>query len=121
MTAKAVSFLRSVIGNAEDDPRLAQLIGDLSLRSERFRMLWARQDVRCKTSGLTKLHPQVGSLDLLYEKLILSGAPGQLLVTHQGVTQGADEHDSRSYRIIVCGCCLYGAFDQIHYPLEPDS
>lgn len=49
--AKAVLFLRSVIGNAGDDLRLAQLAGDLSLRSERFRTLWARQDVRRKTSG----------------------------------------------------------------------
>jgi hypothetical protein len=82
MTAKSVAYLRSVAGAAED-PRLAELIGELSLRSERFRTLWGRQDVRQKTSGLTLLrHPQVGALDLHYEKLALPSAPGQMLVTY---------------------------------------
>ena len=82
MTAKAVPYLRSVVGAAVDDPRLVNLIGELSLGSERFRTLWARHDVRHKTSGLTRLlHPQVGPLDLRYEKLALSGA-GQMLITY---------------------------------------
>lgn len=83
MTAKAVAYLRSVSAAAVDDPKLAQLIGELSLRSERFRTLWARQDVRQKTSGVSRLlHPQVGPLDLHYEKLALPGAPGQMLVAY---------------------------------------
>ncbi|MEU9885947.1 hypothetical protein [Sphaerisporangium sp. NPDC051011] len=83
MTAKSVAYLRSVIGGAVDEPRLVELIGELSLRSERFRTLWARQDVRQKTSGVSRLlHPQVGKLDLNYEKLALPGAPGQMLVTY---------------------------------------
>ncbi|MFF3751834.1 helix-turn-helix domain-containing protein [Streptomyces sp. NPDC002018] len=92
MTAKAVAYLRSAVGSAVDDPRLAELIGELSLRSERFRTLWARQDVRQKTSGVTLLlHPRVGPLDLRYEKLALPGAPGQVLVTYHA------EHGSPSY------------------------
>jgi transcriptional regulator with XRE-family HTH domain len=92
-TAKAVAYLRSVIGGALDDPRLAELVGELSLRSERFRTLWARQDVRQKTSGVTSLlHPQVGSLDLRYEKLALPGAPGQMLVTYHA-ERGSPSHE----------------------------
>ena len=46
-------------------------MGELSLRSERFRTLWARQDVRHKSTGTSLLrHPQVGELDLSYEKLL---------------------------------------------------
>ncbi|HEY4460597.1 MAG TPA: transcriptional regulator, partial [Pseudonocardiaceae bacterium] len=57
-------------------------VGELSLRSDRFRTLWARHDVRQKTSGVTRLrHPQVGPLDLRYEKLALPGTGGQMLVT----------------------------------------
>lgn len=83
MTAKAVAYLRSVIGGAVDDPRIVELVGELSLRSERFRTLWARHDVRQKTSGVTRLrHPQVGPLDLHYEKLALPGTGGQMLVTY---------------------------------------
>ncbi|MEV6866685.1 helix-turn-helix transcriptional regulator [Streptosporangium subroseum] len=92
MTAKTVAYLRSIIGGAVDDPRPAELIGELSLRSERFRMLWARQDVHQKTSGSVRmLHPQIGSLDLHYEKLALPGAPGQMLVTYHA------EHGSPSH------------------------
>jgi transcriptional regulator with XRE-family HTH domain len=82
MTAKTVAHLRSTVAGV-DDPRLLELIGELSLHSERFRTLWARQDVRLKTSGTTLLrHPQVGDLDLSYEKLALPGAPGQMLITY---------------------------------------
>ncbi|BBA96456.1 putative DNA-binding protein [Actinacidiphila reveromycinica] len=82
MTAKTVAHLRSMVAGV-DDPRVLELIGELSLRSERFRTLWARQDVRVKASGVTLLrHPQVGDLDLHYEKLALPEAPGQMLVTY---------------------------------------
>ena len=51
MTARVVPYLRSVAGADVDDPRLVELIGELSLRSERFRRLWARHDVRPKSTG----------------------------------------------------------------------
>jgi transcriptional regulator with XRE-family HTH domain len=93
MTAKAVAYLRSVIAGSLDDPRLLELIGELSVHSERFRMLWARQDVRLKTSGLTQLnHPQVGALDLQYEKLALPGTGGQMLITYHAAS-GTPSHE----------------------------
>ncbi|MGQ4517043.1 MmyB family transcriptional regulator [Streptomyces sp. DW26H14] len=83
MTAKVVAYLRSMAGAEADDPRLVQVVGELSLRSERFRTLWARQDVRLKTSGTSRFrHPQVGALELDYEKLTLPNSPGQVLVTY---------------------------------------
>src|SRR5262249_29962232 len=48
MTARVVPYLRSIVGADVDDPRLVEIIGELSLRSERFRTLWARQDVKYK-------------------------------------------------------------------------
>ncbi|MFC5261942.1 helix-turn-helix transcriptional regulator [Kribbella qitaiheensis] len=93
MTAKAVAYLRSVIVPVMDDPRVMELIGELSLHSDRFRTLWARQDVRQKTSGRTRLnHPQVGELDLHYEKLALPGAPGQMLITYHAEV-GSPSHE----------------------------
>ncbi len=93
MTAKAVAYLRSVIADSLDDPRLLELIGELSVHSERFRTLWARQDVRRRTSGLTELnHPQVGELDLQYEKLALPGTEGQMLITYHAVP-GTPSHE----------------------------
>jgi len=64
MTARIVPYLRSVAGLTSTNPRLVELVGGLSLRSERFRTLWARQDVRHKSSGASVLrHPQVGELE----------------------------------------------------------
>jgi transcriptional regulator with XRE-family HTH domain len=93
MTAKTVAYLRSASAAAADDPRLVGLIGELSLHSERFRTLWARQDVKQKTSGVSRLlHPLVGPLDLHYEKLALPGAPGQMMVTYHA-EQGSESYE----------------------------
>jgi MmyB-like transcription regulator ligand binding domain len=40
-----VAGLRALVGPDVDDPRLAQLVGELSVRSDQFRRLWARHDV----------------------------------------------------------------------------
>jgi transcriptional regulator with XRE-family HTH domain len=83
MTARVVPYLRSVAGPDVDDPRLVELVGELSLRSERFRTLWARQDVRHKSTGTSLLrHPQVGELELSYEKLLIPATDTQTLVTY---------------------------------------
>jgi hypothetical protein len=70
-------------GADTDDPRLTQLIGELSLKSERFRRLWARHDVRRWEGVTTRLrHPRVGELHPRREKLAVTGSDGLLLVVH---------------------------------------
>jgi transcriptional regulator with XRE-family HTH domain len=54
-TKTAVAALRALTGPEVDDPQLEELVGELSVRSERFRRLWARHDVRPKRSGRTKV------------------------------------------------------------------
>ncbi|MCA1682698.1 MAG: hypothetical protein LC685_01650 [Actinobacteria bacterium] len=52
------------------DVGLSDLVGELSTRSEEFRQLWARHDVRFHVSGVKRLHhPQVGEMELRYEGL----------------------------------------------------
>lgn len=93
MTARVVPYLRSVAGADVDDPRLVEIVGELSVRSERFRQLWARQDVRHKTTGTSLLrHPQAGTLELHYEKLLIPGTAGQTLVTYHA-RPGSDSED----------------------------
>jgi transcription regulator MmyB-like protein len=41
-----IASFRASIGPDADDPRIARLVGELSLASEPFRKLWARHDVR---------------------------------------------------------------------------
>jgi transcriptional regulator with XRE-family HTH domain len=78
-----VAAFRTSLGTDFDDPRLAQLVGELSLGSELFRQLWARHDVRPLAGGLTRMrHPQVGMLELRREKLPIGDSGGQLLVIY---------------------------------------
>jgi transcriptional regulator with XRE-family HTH domain len=83
VAAETVGYLRLDAGRHPDDPALAALIGELSLRSPEFAALWATHDVRDKTHGVKQiLHPGVGPLTLRYETLALPGDPDQLLVTY---------------------------------------
>ena len=62
--ADTAAALRASVGTDLDDPRLTELVGELSLKSPEFRRLWARQDVRNKTTGRKRYHnPLVGELD----------------------------------------------------------
>ncbi|MEV6296989.1 helix-turn-helix transcriptional regulator [Streptomyces sp. NPDC051896] len=81
LTEEGVAVLRSEAGADAVDPRLRDLVGELSLRSERFRTLWARHEVRPRRGRVSHLtHPQVGDLDLQSEKLSVDGTDGLTLV-----------------------------------------
>ncbi|MGW3360717.1 helix-turn-helix domain-containing protein [Streptomyces bungoensis] len=81
LTEEGVAALRANTGPGSGDPVLRDLVGDLSLRSERFRTLWARHDVRPRRGRVSHLsHPQVGDLDLHSEKLAVEGTDGLTLV-----------------------------------------
>jgi transcriptional regulator with XRE-family HTH domain len=82
-TEEAVAGLRSLAGAELDAPRIVDLVAELSAASDRFRMLWARQDVRDKVGGTTlMLHPVVGALELRHEKFALTGADRQIMVMY---------------------------------------
>jgi transcriptional regulator with XRE-family HTH domain len=83
VTESTVAGLRALVGPDVDDPRLNELVGELSVRSERFRQLWARHDARPKRSGTSRIeHPQVGPLELSYEKLPIPDTDRQTLVVY---------------------------------------
>jgi hypothetical protein len=82
-TARMVAGFRESVGTDADDPRFVQLVGELSLSSERFRQLWARHDVQTREGMPTLIrHPQVGDLTVSREKLAIGGTDGQLLVIY---------------------------------------
>jgi hypothetical protein len=77
-----VAHLRLLAGRHPDDPLLAELIGELSMKSEDFRRLWARHDVKEKTHGRKRMeHPTVGPLTLYFETLAVRDTD-QVLVTY---------------------------------------
>jgi len=81
LTAEGVATLRGHIGPDVDDPRLVELVGELSVRSERFRLLWSRHEVR-PMLGRTSLlsHPLVGDFELRSNKFEIPGTDALNLV-----------------------------------------
>ncbi|MFJ3333864.1 helix-turn-helix domain-containing protein [Streptomyces sp. NPDC086766] len=78
-----VCALRMEAGCYPDDPRLSALVGELSVKSEDFRRLWATHDVKEKSHGVKRLrHPLVGELALRYESFKLADDTEQTLLVY---------------------------------------
>ena len=79
----AVGILRAEAGRDPFDKRLTDLIGELSTRSDEFRVRWAAHDVKFHRTGTKRLHhPIVGDLVLAYEALDLPGDTGQRILAY---------------------------------------
>jgi transcriptional regulator with XRE-family HTH domain len=77
----AVATLRLEAGRDPRDKRLTDLVGELSTRSDAFRVRWAAHDVRLHRTGIKSFHhPVVGDLHLSYEVMELPADPGLSLV-----------------------------------------
>jgi transcriptional regulator with XRE-family HTH domain len=81
--AAITGYLRMDAGRCPDDPHLASLVGELSVKSEEFRQLWAAHDVQEKSHGAMRMrHPLVGEFTLRYETFTIPGECQQSLVTY---------------------------------------
>jgi transcriptional regulator with XRE-family HTH domain len=79
----AVGSLRAEAGRAPHDRALTELVGELSVRSQEFRVRWAAHDVAYYRSGTQPFHhPLVGDLSLDYDALELSADPGLTIVAY---------------------------------------
>jgi transcriptional regulator with XRE-family HTH domain len=78
-----VGHLQAAAGLDPHDRRLTELVGELSTRSEEFRVIWARRDVRAHPRGIKRIqHPVVGRLDLRYEVMQLPAEHGLTFVAY---------------------------------------
>lgn len=78
-----VANLRTAAGKDPHDKRLHELVGELSTRSEAFRLRWNAHDVRTHGSGVKHFHHQVvGDLELAYESFDLRSDPGHTLTVY---------------------------------------
>ncbi|MFF4837737.1 helix-turn-helix transcriptional regulator [Streptomyces sp. NPDC001315] len=72
VTRTAVGALRVEAAKNPYDQELSNLIGELSTRSDHFRVLWGAQDVHIYREGTKNFHhPVVGDLTLHHERLDL--------------------------------------------------
>ncbi|WP_435155245.1 helix-turn-helix transcriptional regulator [Amycolatopsis sacchari] len=83
-TARAtVASLRAGSGAFPDDPRVPEVVGELTVRSPAFADLWARHEVRPRKAEHKRFrHPRVGELVLRSQALAVTGAPGQQLFVY---------------------------------------
>ncbi|WP_369192227.1 helix-turn-helix transcriptional regulator [Streptomyces sp. R08] len=78
----SAELLRAEAGRTPYNTKLIALIGELSTRSEEFRVRWARHNVRSYATGVKRIHhPVVGDVDLAYESTRLAH-PGQMLLMY---------------------------------------
>jgi transcriptional regulator with XRE-family HTH domain len=100
----AVARLRALVGPDVEDPRLAELVGELSVRSDEFRRLWARHDIQVSAPSTHSFnHPLVGPLELKPERLSIIGTEGQMLIVHHAEPGSPSERALRLLAGIAAG------------------
>lgn len=83
IAAETVAMLRLEAGRHPHDRRLADLVGELTLRSPEFTTWWNDHHVLRRTNGTKHYHhPVVGDLHFAYESLQPPGDPDQTLCVY---------------------------------------
>ena len=78
-----VAVLRAEAGRNPYDKDLSDLIGELSTRSNQFRVRWASHNVKMHRTGQKRIgHPVVGEITVDMEVFELPADPGQTLVIY---------------------------------------
>ena len=91
-----VAILRTESGRNPYDKGLADLVGELSMRSEEFRVRWAAHNVRRHFSGNKQFHhPVVGEIELMFEAMTLAEDPGLTLTVYPAEPGSAAEESLR--------------------------
>ncbi|MBP0453752.1 helix-turn-helix domain-containing protein [Kitasatospora sp. RG8] len=87
-----VAFLRLAAGRHQEDRQLAELIGELSMKSAEFAELWSRHPVHDCLFGRKEFrHPVVGELALDFEALPLPEASGHRMLLFSAAPGTASE------------------------------
>lgn len=93
-----VAMFRKRVGSDLEDPRVVQLVGELSAASDAFRQAWARHDVQPARGGTVRVdHPQVGPMELNLSKLAVDETGDQLLVMYHP----AGKHSESTERLTL--------------------
>ena len=89
---KVAHILRLDAGRHPDDPLVAELVGELAVKSAEFRSWWAEHDVTERSHGTKRYHhPLVGDLTFDYECLSVPGDPDQTLCVYTTESGSASE------------------------------
>ena len=107
----AVATLRLEAGRDPYDKGLTDLVGELSTRSDAFRVRWAAHDVRLHRTGLKHFHhPVVGDLHLSYEVMELPAHPGLSLIAFSA---GAGSPDDDALKVLASWAATHDPADAL--------
>jgi transcriptional regulator with XRE-family HTH domain len=94
VAADVVGTLRLYAGRFPDDPRLSELVGELTIKSPDFGTWWNDHRVHERTHGTKHMtHPAVGPIVIRYEALALPGDEEQTLFVYT-TDPGSRSHDN---------------------------
>ncbi|WP_307845490.1 hypothetical protein [Planomonospora sp. ID67723] len=118
----AVALLRASAGRDPYDRHLSDLIGELSMRSDDFRIRWAAHDVRSHLTGTKRIHhPQVGDLELPFESAPLPADPGQRLVIYSPDPDSASHAALQSLASWAARPYTRDGSEEMTRPVRPDA
>jgi transcriptional regulator with XRE-family HTH domain len=87
----AVAGLRAMNSGNPDDPRLIELVGELSVKSPAFREKWARHEVRTRRDGRKRYRTARGGVvSVDYQAFTVTAADGQTLFVFSAAPGTAD-------------------------------
>lgn len=91
LAAGSLASLR--LAARSDDPRLIELVREMSIRDPDFRRLWARADVRPISSGPSMTQVEgFGLVQIRWHNLEVSSSGGQIIVAFFGESGTEGEH-----------------------------
>ncbi|MDX3099805.1 helix-turn-helix transcriptional regulator [Nonomuraea angiospora] len=83
IASEMTAILRLDAGRHPDDTRTAELVGELSVKSEHFRRWWADHKVLDRSFGTKRFrHPVVGPLSIDYQAFTMPGTDDQTLFVY---------------------------------------
>jgi hypothetical protein len=87
-----VGNLRITVGRHPQDPLLAELIGELTMKSPEFVALWADHRVApCDAASYELHHPVVGTVTVTQQTLSIARSPEQVLIVCTTPTNSPSE------------------------------
>src|SRR5699024_5568461 len=100
----SVALLHTEAGRDPSNEQLTELLRKLSTRSEEFRALWARHDVRLHRNGHKEFHhPAVGRLRLSFDALSLPAEKGLTLTAYSAEPNTPSESRMRKLIALTFG------------------
>ncbi|WP_424921963.1 helix-turn-helix transcriptional regulator [Streptomyces sp. wa1] len=99
IAAEMTAILRLAAGRYPDDARTAELVGELTMKSEHFRRWWDDHKVLTRTHGQKRFnHPLVGELTIDYQALTPPGEDGQTLFLYM---PAPDRTSQEAWRLLA--------------------